>query len=326
METFLPNLEQSYKIVFFFFISVLIIGTFITRLKNGSFSVFLSWLLFFLGGGATLYFVLFERNGFRMLVLIPMLLLCMKVIVTCTTYKDQTKKLALHKWLVFALGWFGMRPKLFETLGKGSLSEALKLIFDGFLRVVIGFSLLLLSRFVANLGNSEHLKFLYTVLTFAGLSFILHFGILTISAGVWRCFGINTQKLFKEPLKSRSLAEFWSKRWNIAFSEMTSIAVYRPLVVNLGRKCALVTSFLFSGFLHELAITVPAGAGFGLPTIYFLLQAIAIIIEGEIKRLSIFKNQFIAKLWVFSWLILPIQLLFPPEFIRVIIWPIIGVH
>ena len=53
---------------------------------------------------------------------------------------------------------------------------------------------------------------------------------------------------------------------------MTAIAIYQPMVRVAGRGPALVTSFLGSGLLHELAISLPVRAGFGLPFAYFTLH------------------------------------------------------
>jgi hypothetical protein len=157
-------------------------------------------------------------------------------------------------------------------------------------------------------------------------SLILHFGILSISAGMWRYSGVNTYFLFREPAKAASLAEFWGKRWNVAFSEMTSIAVFRPLVNSAGRSGAFILSFLFSGLLHELALSLPVNAGYGLPTLYFFIQAIAVLIERSLVRRnsSFLANRLGAKIWLFCWLVIPAPLLFHAEFIRQVVWQMAG--
>ena len=76
------------------------------------------------------------------------------------------------------------------------------------------------------------------------------------------------------PFDRQTSREFWGRRWNAAFSEMTAIAIYQPLVRVAGRGPALAASFLGSGLLHELAISVPVRAGYGLPMAYFMLQGV----------------------------------------------------
>ena len=104
-----------------------------------------------------------------------------------------------------------------------------------------------------------------------GISFAVHFGLFDLLAGLWRYCGADCRKLFRAPFLSRSLTEFWSRRWNVAFSEMTALAVFRPVKARLGGRIAQTAAFLFSGLLHELAISVPVQAGYGMP--FCLLRA-----------------------------------------------------
>ena len=108
------------------------------------------------------------------------------------------------------------------------------------------------------------------------------FWLVSISAGMWRLSGVNTYLLFKQPAKALSLTEFWSKRWNIAFSEMTSVAIFRPLKNKVGSAAALMTAFIFSGLLHEIALSVPVNSGYGLPTLYFIIQGSIVLLEKAV--------------------------------------------
>nr|WP_237488251.1 MBOAT family protein [Hufsiella ginkgonis] len=148
-------------------------------------------------------------------------------------------------------------------------------------------------------------------------SLVLHFGILSISAGVWRLRGVNTWYLFNSPARSLTVGEFWSKRWNVAFSEMITIGVYRPVKKRAGTRIAVIAGFLFSGILHELAITLPVRSGYGLPLVYFFIQGL--IVTGEKAGIKI-----TGSIWTACCVVLPLPLLFPPLFTREIIWPLAG--
>jgi len=156
-----------------------------------------------------------------------------------------------------------------------------------------------------------------------GISLILHFGILNISTAGWRALGVNVSELFKSPYKSKSLKEFWGKRWNIAFSEMTTLIAFRPLKTKIGVEKALIASFLLSGLLHEIAISLPVRAGYGLPLTYFAIQAIAMQLEAKSQLVQkITQHKFLSHVWVMTLLILPMPILFHPPFIRHVLIPL----
>jgi alginate O-acetyltransferase complex protein AlgI len=80
----------------------------------------------------------------------------------------------------------------------------------------------------------------------------------------------------------------------------------------------MMTIFLASGLLHELAITLPVRAGFGLPTLYFTLHGILTLIEKKTGR------QF-GKIPTLLAVMAPMGLLFPPTFQTEVIQQCLGV-
>jgi len=250
-----------------------------------------------------------EEPGFRMLALVSVMLLAMKVV----TIAFAGPALPPRQWLAF-VGWFGMRPGIFTTLGSPALPGAGALAADGLRSIAIGAMLL-----VTATAAAPHFRWLATALALPALSLMLHFGLFDLCAAFWRRQGVACDELFRHPLRSKSLAEFWSRRWNVGYSEMIAVVVHRPLREKLGGEAALLGSFLASGLLHELAISVPAGAGFGLPTTYFLLHGFLVALERRMPRAP-------GRLWTLFWLIAPLPLLFPPAFIRGIVWPLIGLR
>lgn len=240
----------------------------------------------------------------RMLFCIVPVFVVMKIIVA----RRSGVTLAPMQWAAFA-AWPGMRPAIFARLGEAPSPRALQILRSGVLNLATGVLLLMLAR------SLHAWPIAATLIAFPALSLILHFGLFDITAAILRRRGVPAEKLFRNPLASRTLAEFWSRRWNLAFAEMMTIAVDRPLRPRLGRTRARLAAFLVSGLLHELAISVPVNAGYGLPMLYFALQGLLVTTERNPSRIRTIAS-----------LVLPLPLLFHPWFVRGVIWPMLGVQ
>jgi alginate O-acetyltransferase complex protein AlgI len=149
---------------------------------------------------------------------------------------------------------------------------------------------------------------------FLAFGFIFHMGLCDLLVGFWRRNGVPVARLFDNPAASRSLGEFWGRRWNLAFHEMASGLVYRPVAGRFGRAWGVAAAFGLSGLLHELAISLPAGAGWGLPTAYFLLHGALVLAERRWRIKG--------RLWTIFWVLAPLPLLFHPPFVRAIVRPL----
>jgi hypothetical protein len=265
-----------------------------------------------------------QPAGLRMMALIGTLLYAMKAVVTVDALEPGRPALSPWRWLGFAALWPGMRPTPFATAGGPPLPEADALLKRGAVRLVLGLALVALARLAWVMTGS---RFLATALALPGLSFVLHFGIFNLVAGAWRLAGVDVHALFRAPLLSKSLAEFWGRRWNLAFSEMTAIGVYRPLARLTGKPAALVVAFLFSGLLHELAISLPVRAGFGLPLLYFAIHGVLMLTERALERAGrpIYRRPTLGRAWTTFWLVAPLPILFHRPFLRGVVWPILGI-
>jgi hypothetical protein len=153
----------------------------------------------------------------------------------------------------------------------------------------------------------------------AALLLIVHFGISDMLTSGMRLCGWNVGPLFEEPFKSQSLREFWGKRWNMPFVEMDRLLFLPPLRKLLGTRGAVFGVFLISGLLHDVCISYSAGAGWGLPTLYFLLQGIAVMVE---KRAVGKAPTFVRRLWTWLWLLAPLPLLFTEPFRNAFVQPL----
>jgi hypothetical protein len=113
----------------------------------------------------------------------------------------------------------------------------------------------------------------------AGLVFMLHFGTFHLLSCAWRAAGVDARPLMNWPVRSESLSEFWGRRWNTAFRDLTHRFLFRPLSARFGPRGGVAAGFLFSGLVHDLVISVPAGGGYGWPTLYFVLQGLGLLAE-----------------------------------------------
>lgn len=252
-----------------------------------------------------------QPAGFRMLSLIAGLLFAMKAVVSVEAAGEGTRLPPL-RWLAFATLWPGMRPALFASLGP-PLPGARRLLARGVAHGALGVVLVALARLAWKATGSAAVA---SVALLPGLSLLLHFGAFDVITGLWRLAGVDCGPLFRAPLRSASLREFWGRRWNLAFSEMTALAVYRPLSGAAGGRIGLFAAFLFSGVLHEAAISLPVRAGFGLPLLYFALHGVLVLIERERGPLGRPATR--------AALVVPLPLLFHPPFLRGVLWPLLG--
>ncbi len=155
-----------------------------------------------------------------------------------------------------------------------------------------------------------------------GLILILHFGTFQIVALLWQSLGVKAEPIMSAPLRSTSLGEFWGKRWNLGFRQLAHELIFRPLYRRLGAETAGFLVFVVSGLIHDLVISLPACGGYGLPTLYFLLQGAGVTVERSRfgKWLGLGQG---ARGWCFMmvFLTVPVFGLFHPWFVLRVILP-----
>jgi alginate O-acetyltransferase complex protein AlgI len=154
---------------------------------------------------------------------------------------------------------------------------------------------------------------------------VLHFGTFDLLSLAWRSAGVNAIPVMRHPLRSTSLGEFWGRRWNTAFHELANRFSFQPLRSRLGVPAAALLVFLFSGVIHELVISVPAGGGYGWPTAYFGVQGLAVLGERSTPAQALglghgWRGRTFAVVVAAG----PAFWLFPPLFIRRVILPMLA--
>lgn len=208
----------------------------------------------------------------------------------------RTQKLPLTRYGVFALFWFGMDPGSFLTR-RGGLSWKPD--------ILIGLALMLAGTLGAWMVWAMGWR--QILVMFVPMSVGFHFGALRVLKGGLRAAGYPVRTLFPNVLEARGLGDFWSRRWNVAYSQMMQRLIGRPVENLAGTGAGLAAIFLTSGLLHELAITLPVQSGYGLPTLYFTLHGALTLLERKMGRPF-------GKIPTLLLVALPLGLLFPPAF------------
>ena len=177
--------------------------------------------------------------------------------------------------LAYLIGWVGMDANAFFGARRTNVFIPRRQWLRGLFNAMGGAALLWVVS--PRIPSENHLLAGWTGLV--GLILILHFGLFHLLALVWQTFGINAEPIMRKPLRARSLSEFWGSRWNLGFRQLSRDFVFQPLRPWVGIAGATVAAFLASGLVHDLVISVPAGGAYGLPTAYFGLQGLGVILE-----------------------------------------------
>lgn len=133
-----------------------------------------------------------------------------------------------------------------------------------------------------------------------GVVFLLHFGLFHLLSLAWRTVGVDAKPLMNWPILATSLADFWGRRWNTAFRDLSYQLVFRPL--RRHPRLATWTVFLFSGLAHDVVMSLPVGSGYGLPTLYFMIQCAGLFLEKKLPALR-------GRVFTAAVLLLPLPLL-----------------
>jgi len=206
-------------------------------------------------------------------------------------------------------GWFLLWPGMDPAWLRGGWRGAAAAPARGFVHLGLGIVL-----FCGVAPRLEH-PLAAGWAAMGGLINGLHFGVFHLLACHWQRRGRQAPLVMDRPLASRTLTEFWGRRWNTAFHILGERLVFRPLVRKTGAARAMLAVFLVSGLVHDAVITLPARGGWGLPTLYFLLQGAGVLAERRWRLRS--------RAWVWAMTGLPLPLCFPPAFCERVIAPLL---
>jgi len=235
----------------------------------------------------------------------------------------RTVKASLCRHIGYLFGWPGMDVDTFLSTSDPKVARpSINEWAFATLKMLLGLGIIVTAAWSESDINTYWRGWLGMI----GTVFALHFGLFHVLSCAWRAGGVAAVPLMDWPVASQSLAEFWGRRWNLAFRDLTHRFIFRPLQRPLGPIGALLTGFLLSGLVHDLVISLPAGGGYGLPTIYFVIQGAGIIGERTItgRRFGLGKG-VIGRTYCLTLLIGPVGLLFHRPFVCDVIVPFLKV-
>lgn len=235
-----------------------------------------------------------------------------------TWWRCAVPGVPLWRHLAYLFAWLGMDANAFLDPRKSVSKPQLREWIAAILKTVFG--ALLVWWIVKLIGQ----PLLAGWIGLVGCIFLLHFGTFHLLALLWQQLGIDAQPIMRAPILAKSLADFWGTRWNSAFNLLVHKLVFRKIYRHIGATGATLAVFLVSGIIHDLLISVPARAGYGLPTIYFLLQGVGLCFERrKLNQAPLFHHQIARRSFTIAVTAIPAFWLFHPPFIRNVILPML---
>jgi Membrane bound O-acyl transferase family len=155
---------------------------------------------------------------------------------------------------------------------------------------------------------------------------LIHCGLFHVVALAWQSAGRPVTPIMNRPLAATSLVDFWSRRWNLAFRDAVALVLFRPLARRFTAGVATMLTFFASGLWHEAVISFPARGGYGLPTLYFLIQGASVCLQRRYLRATTAPfSTWVGRVTTALVVALPLPLLFPHTFAVNVLIPFLRV-
>lgn len=175
MTAYLPSDPPVVLAVAGAILGALVAGLLLARVTSIPTARVASWALLVLGTASVERLSAQEPPGFRMVALITFALVAIKSIVVTEERARGLGRLSIGTWVAFAAAWVGMQPRLFTRPRAAALGGVFRLVVGGAVAVALGAIMIALAR-AAWVGL--HSRLLATVLLLAGLSALVHFGLV----------------------------------------------------------------------------------------------------------------------------------------------------
>lgn len=134
------------------------------------------------------------------------------------------------------------------------------------------------------------------------LVYTLTEGAYCLLFAVYRLAGFRPPPLHRHPAASRSVQEFWGRRWNLTVSAWLGETFFRPLA-RRGRPVAgVLLAFLVSALAHAYICEVALGLRMAAVMLaYFAFQGMIVGVELALDVAG--WNAMSARVWTLAWMI-----------------------
>ncbi|MEK7485233.1 MAG: membrane bound O-acyl transferase family-domain-containing protein [Planctomycetota bacterium] len=175
-----------------------------------------------------------------------------------------------------------------DTFWAETFDEKRKARSDGRIRIGRGLlkTLLFLGFLVLSTSKPElHSYFWLSMFWFLWCCYFAASGFGDIATGMVMQLGVNVSPIFNRPFMARSPRDFWSRRWNLCFRDISYRNIFLPLHGHKRPLLATFLVFLMSGIVHEYIIFSSVGFSvFGGMLIFFMLQWIATVLQTVVAK------------------------------------------
>ncbi len=131
----------------------------------------------------------------------------------------------------------------------------------------------------------------------------------------FRVVGMTVYEVFNAPPLARSPRDFWSRRWNLWFTQMSNMLIFQPLGGAQRPLLGVSAVFVFSAVLHEYMTWVALTRPDGRMLAFFLIHGLATILTTLLgKRLGrrTLMPRWLAVLLHIAWMTVTAPLFFGP--------------
>jgi len=248
-------------------------------------------------------------------------------LIACAMYAGQkwwswreARSVCAPAWrhVAYLLAWPGMDARAFLEDSSQNDAPTRREWLAATIKLGCGAALIWIVAPRVSHGNDR----LFGWVALVGLTLSLQCGLFHLLSCAWRAIGVDARSLMNSPFLATGVSDFWGRRWNIAFHDLTHRFLFLPLTKRLGPRSALTVGFVVSGLVHEFLITIPSRSGYGGPTVFFAIQAVALLMErSALGRQIGLGHGFVGRAFAAVTLLAPVGLLFPAAFLTEIIVP-----